>query len=244
MGGANAGDVASQLARDTIREFVLHRRRRSRRRRWRRARCSRRRSSRPRPRCSARPQRNRDRHGHGHDGGRVPGGRSAARSRSPTSATAARTCWRDGRLQALTRDHTIVEELVDRGLLSADEAERHPYKNVLSRNLGAQARDPGRLPGARAPARRPAAAVLRRAVRLRLGRGDPVPAGIGRRARARRARSDRARAARRRRRQRLGDRDRGAAGGAVVDPGGAHQRRAGVVAAAASASSRSPATAA
>ena len=46
--------------------------------------------------------------------------------------------WRDGRLQALTRDHTIVEELVDRGLLSAEEAERHPYKNVLSRNLGAK----------------------------------------------------------------------------------------------------------
>jgi hypothetical protein len=46
--------------------------------------------------------------------------------------------WREGRLQTLTRDHTIVEELVDRGLLSADEAERHPYKNVLSRNLGAK----------------------------------------------------------------------------------------------------------
>jgi hypothetical protein len=45
---------------------------------------------------------------------------------------------RAGRLQTLTRDHTIVEELVDRGLLSAEEAERHPYKNVLSRNLGAR----------------------------------------------------------------------------------------------------------
>src|SRR6185312_8260293 len=45
---------------------------------------------------------------------------------------------RSGRLQSLTRDHTIVEELVDRGLLSAEEAERHPYKNVLSRNLGAK----------------------------------------------------------------------------------------------------------
>src|SRR6478736_6064883 len=45
---------------------------------------------------------------------------------------------RSGRLQVLTRDHTIVEELVDRGLLSAEEAERHPYKNVLSRNLGAR----------------------------------------------------------------------------------------------------------
>src|SRR5207237_2854229 len=46
--------------------------------------------------------------------------------------------WRGGRLQVLTRDHTIVEELVDRGMLSVEEAERHPYKNVLSRNLGAK----------------------------------------------------------------------------------------------------------
>jgi hypothetical protein len=46
---------------------------------------------------------------------------------------------RAGRLQAVTRDHTVVEELVDRGLLSAEDAERHPYKNVLSRNLGSRA---------------------------------------------------------------------------------------------------------
>jgi protein phosphatase len=46
---------------------------------------------------------------------------------------------RNGRLQILTRDHTIVEELVDRGMLAIEDAERHPYKNVLSRNLGARA---------------------------------------------------------------------------------------------------------
>jgi hypothetical protein len=45
---------------------------------------------------------------------------------------------RAGRLQCLTKDHTIVEELVERGLLSAEEAERHPYKNILSRNLGSR----------------------------------------------------------------------------------------------------------
>jgi protein phosphatase len=44
--------------------------------------------------------------------------------------------WRNGGLQLLTRDHTIADELVDRGLLSAEEAELHPYKNVLARNLG------------------------------------------------------------------------------------------------------------
>jgi hypothetical protein len=46
---------------------------------------------------------------------------------------------RGGRLQTLTRDHTIVEDMLDRGLLSIEEAERHPYKNVLSRNLGGRA---------------------------------------------------------------------------------------------------------
>jgi protein phosphatase len=45
---------------------------------------------------------------------------------------------RNGRLQQITRDHTIVEELVERGMLPPEEAERHPYKNVLSRNLGAR----------------------------------------------------------------------------------------------------------
>lgn len=46
--------------------------------------------------------------------------------------------WRDAVLTQLTRDHTVVEELVLRGALSPADAERHPYKNVLSRNLGAR----------------------------------------------------------------------------------------------------------
>jgi PPM family protein phosphatase len=45
---------------------------------------------------------------------------------------------RHGRLQSLTRDHTIVEELVGRGVIKPEEVENHPYKNVLSRNLGAK----------------------------------------------------------------------------------------------------------
>lgn len=40
------------------------------------------------------------------------------------------------RLRLLTRDHTVVAELVTRGALSAAEAAVHPYKSVLSRNLG------------------------------------------------------------------------------------------------------------
>ena len=44
---------------------------------------------------------------------------------------------RDGRLQVLTADHTIVAELLARGALDPDEARTHPYRAVLSRNLGA-----------------------------------------------------------------------------------------------------------
>jgi serine/threonine protein phosphatase PrpC len=45
---------------------------------------------------------------------------------------------REGRMQLLTRDHTVVAELIANGAISADEANHHPYKSVLSRNLGAK----------------------------------------------------------------------------------------------------------
>ena len=43
---------------------------------------------------------------------------------------------RGGRLRLLTRDHTVVAELLARGALTSSEAAIHPYKSVLSRNLG------------------------------------------------------------------------------------------------------------
>lgn len=46
--------------------------------------------------------------------------------------------WRQGRMSQLTRDHTIVAELLSRGMISPEDASSHPYKNVLSRNLGAK----------------------------------------------------------------------------------------------------------
>ena len=132
MGGASAGDVASQLARDTIHEFV----------RSRRAQLA------PRELIEAailagsaavfgEAQRHPDHHGMGTtvvaclviDPQHVVVGH-VGDSRA--------YLLRDGRLQSVTRDHTIVAELVERSLLSAEEAERHPYKNVLSRNLGAK----------------------------------------------------------------------------------------------------------
>lgn len=48
--------------------------------------------------------------------------------------------WRDGRMQQLTRDHTVVAELLKKNMLSPAEAAVHPYRNVLSRNLGSKPR--------------------------------------------------------------------------------------------------------
>ncbi len=132
MGGANAGDVASQTARDAILEFVAHRR------------------GTVDPKTLlvqaiqsgsaavfGAAQAHRERHGMGTtcvaallvDTTRIVIGH-VGDSRA--------YLLRGGRLHALTKDHTIVEELVERGLLPPEDAERHPYKNVLSRNLGAQ----------------------------------------------------------------------------------------------------------
>jgi serine/threonine-protein phosphatase Stp1 len=46
--------------------------------------------------------------------------------------------FRDGTLIQLTRDHTQVEDLVERGLLSREDAADHPMKHVLSRAVGVQ----------------------------------------------------------------------------------------------------------
>ncbi|MFZ9888466.1 MAG: Stp1/IreP family PP2C-type Ser/Thr phosphatase [Myxococcota bacterium] len=46
--------------------------------------------------------------------------------------------WRDGKLQLLTRDHSWVNELVDEGKLSREEAEVHPERNVVTRAIGTE----------------------------------------------------------------------------------------------------------
>ena len=43
---------------------------------------------------------------------------------------------RDGKLEQLTDDHSLVAELVRGGKLSAEEAERHPQRSVITRALG------------------------------------------------------------------------------------------------------------
>ena len=44
---------------------------------------------------------------------------------------------RDDRLVQITTDHSVVQELITAGKLSPEEAEGHPYSNVITRAVGA-----------------------------------------------------------------------------------------------------------
>ena len=49
-----------------------------------------------------------------------------------------RVCMvRQGALTRLTKDHSLVQELVDSGVLAAEMAESHPQANVVTRAIGA-----------------------------------------------------------------------------------------------------------
>ena len=43
---------------------------------------------------------------------------------------------RDGQIVQLTRDHSVVQDLVDAGMLSPEEAESHPNSNIITRAVG------------------------------------------------------------------------------------------------------------
>ncbi|MDY5349537.1 MAG: Stp1/IreP family PP2C-type Ser/Thr phosphatase [Candidatus Ventricola sp.] len=45
---------------------------------------------------------------------------------------------RDGSLEQITQDHSLVAELVRAGLITAEEARRHPRRNIITRALGTQ----------------------------------------------------------------------------------------------------------
>jgi protein phosphatase len=43
---------------------------------------------------------------------------------------------RDGRIAQMTKDHSLVQQLVDEGLIDKSDMESHPDKNVILRSLG------------------------------------------------------------------------------------------------------------
>ena len=43
---------------------------------------------------------------------------------------------RQGKLKQLTSDHSMVAEMVQRGLITAEEAEHHPERNIITRAIG------------------------------------------------------------------------------------------------------------
>jgi protein phosphatase len=44
--------------------------------------------------------------------------------------------YRHDKLEQLTRDHSRIEELVGRGLITREQAERHPAANIITRAVG------------------------------------------------------------------------------------------------------------
>lgn len=45
--------------------------------------------------------------------------------------------WNGVELMQLTRDHTLVQQLIDSGALSPEDAARHPHRNYVTQALGA-----------------------------------------------------------------------------------------------------------
>jgi len=46
--------------------------------------------------------------------------------------------FRHGQLYQLTRDHTLVQSMVDRGMLTPEEAATHPQRHLLTSFFGAE----------------------------------------------------------------------------------------------------------
>lgn len=51
--------------------------------------------------------------------------------------------WRNGELTAVTRDHSVVQGLIESGQITEEEARSHPRKNYITRALGVVAEESG-----------------------------------------------------------------------------------------------------
>ena len=74
---------------------------------------------------------------------------------------------RSGRLRQITRDQSLVQFLIDQGMLSAEEARHAPEKNVILQAVGPGRRRPGRDRAARAAPRPTACSCAPTACRTR-----------------------------------------------------------------------------
>jgi protein phosphatase len=46
--------------------------------------------------------------------------------------------YRDGAISQITKDHSYVQLLIDRGFISKEDATRHPQKNIITRAVGTE----------------------------------------------------------------------------------------------------------
>ncbi len=53
--------------------------------------------------------------------------------------------WRDGALETVTSDHSFMQMLIDNQQLTAEEAHKHPQRNIVTQVLGVSDPIPGRI---------------------------------------------------------------------------------------------------
>jgi protein phosphatase len=138
MGGAEAGEIASAIAVDTIRTYVAQQH------------ASTAQADLAHLLQEALEEANRKvlDYAASHPEARGLGSTVVAAMVAPPEATIA---WvgdsrvylrQDGQLKQLSKDHSLVQRLIEIGQITAEEARHHEHKNVITRSLGARANGP------------------------------------------------------------------------------------------------------
>ena len=81
---------------------------------------------------------------------------------------------RDGKLEQVTQDHSLLQELVDRGFYTPEEAQRAAAKNYVTRALGVEPTVDVEITEVPVAEGRPVPALLRRPVGHGRGRRHSV----------------------------------------------------------------------